>query len=143
MSGSPESRPAAASGENPLNVHCGDSNMRSDYSNVCNVAGTREEFLLGFGVRQAWQSGAKEIPNKFWRDSVPDYALIRCRAMHVRLRLRERLIMTAYAAKRLHLLLARVIREYKNRYGTLPIEVSQQGGLAERLPTGCQTVHSR
>jgi Protein of unknown function (DUF3467) len=109
-----DSRPAAESGDNALSVHWDDSNMRSIYSNVCNVTGTREEIMLLFGVHQAWQRGVKEV----------------------RVQLQERVILSAYGAKRLSLLLTRVIREYENRYGPLPIEAADQAGLSERLPTG-------
>jgi len=91
-----------------------DSNMRSTYSNVCNVTGTREELVLLFGVHQAWRSDAKEVT----------------------VQLQDRIILSPYAAKRLNLLLSRAIREYESRYGTLPIEAADQGGLSERLPTG-------
>jgi hypothetical protein len=88
--------------------------MRSEYSNVCNVTGTREEIILLFGVHQVWQPGVKEV----------------------RVQLQERVILNPHAAKRLNLLLTRAIREYESRYGTLPVEATEQGGVAERLPTG-------
>jgi hypothetical protein len=114
MSERSENRPAAQSGDGALSVRWDDSNMRSQYSNVCNVTGTREEIILLFGVHQAWQSGVKEVT----------------------VQLQDRIILSPYAAKRLNLLLNRVIREYENRYGPLPIEAGEQGGLSERLPTG-------
>ena len=38
-----------------------DTNMRSGYANVANVAGTREEIVLLFGMNQAWHAGQKDI----------------------------------------------------------------------------------
>jgi hypothetical protein len=97
-----------------LTIRWDDSSMRSTYSNVCNVTGTREELVLLFGVHQAWQSGAKEVV----------------------VQLQDRIILNPYAAKRLNLLLTRVLREYESRYGALNLESTNQTGLAESLPTG-------
>jgi hypothetical protein len=74
-----------------------DTNMKSSYANFCNVASTREEVVLLFGVNQAWQAGQPEIP----------------------IQLTDRLIMSPFVAKRLALLLANVLREYETRFGPL------------------------
>ena len=107
-----EKRTAASTGDNEVNVHWDDANMRSSYSNVCNVTGTREELVLLFGVHQAWQSGAKEV----------------------KVQLQERIILSPYAAKRLNVLLTRLLQEYEKRYGSLQIEAT--AGPSESLPTG-------
>jgi hypothetical protein len=114
MNESVENRPAGQPADNGLSVRWDDSGMRSDYSNVCHVTGTREEIILLFGVHQAWQRGVKDV------------------TVH----LQERITLNPYAAKRLNVLLAGVIREYENRYGPLPLEATDQGGLSGRLPTG-------
>jgi hypothetical protein len=114
MSQPTENRPGAQAGDSALNVRWDDSAMRSNYSNVCNVAGTREEIILLFGVHKAWQRGVKDVT----------------------VQLQERIILNPYAAKRLNVLLNRIIREYESRYGPLPLETSEQPGLSERLPTG-------
>ena len=80
-----------------------DTGMKSSYANVCNVASTREEVVLLFGVNQAWHSGQREIP----------------------VQLTDRIILSPFAAKRLALLLSNVLREYENRFGQLP-ELRQQ-----------------
>ena len=85
--------------------------MRSLYSNVCNVTGTREEIVLLFGVHEAWHSGIKEVTVK----------------------LQERVILSPYAAKRMNMLLTRVLREYESRYGTLQIEPGETTALQEPL----------
>ncbi len=74
-----------------------DTNMKSSYGNVCNVASTREEFVLLFGVNQAWQAGQPEIP----------------------IQLTDRIIMSPFVAKRLALLLTNVLRDYETRFGSL------------------------
>src|SRR3954447_7035424 len=107
-------RSGKPSGDAQVNVRWDDSSMRSLYSNVCNVTGTREEIVLLFGVNQAWQSGVKEVT----------------------VQLQDRIILSPYAAKRLNLLLSRVLQEYESRYGSLPMEAVGQGGPGERLPTG-------
>lgn len=78
-------------------VRWDDSNMRSSYANVCNVSSSREEFVLLFGVNQAWHAGQQEIP----------------------IQLSERIIMSPHAAKRLSVLLTNVLREYESRFGAL------------------------
>jgi hypothetical protein len=101
-----------AGNETTPNVQWDDSHMRSTYSNVCNVVGTREELVLLFGVHQAWRSGAKEVT----------------------VQLQDRIILSPFAAKRLNLLLTRILREYETRYGQLNIEAT--AGPGESLPTG-------
>src|SRR5262249_35478183 len=97
--------------EGGVSIRWDDSNMRSTYSNVCIVTGTREELVLLFGVHQAWQSGVKEGT----------------------VQRQERMILSSYAAKRLNILLSRLLREYESRYGALNIEAS--AGPPESLPT--------
>ncbi len=103
-----ENVPREASGiaENPVaagtqvKIRWDDSSMRSVYSNVCNVAGTREEIVLLFGMNQAWHSGQKEVT----------------------IQLADRIVLSPFVAKRLAVLLNNVIRDYESKYGTLNIE---------------------
>ena len=74
-----------------------DKNMRSAYANVCNVAGTREEIVILFGMNQAWYSGQKEMT----------------------IQLAERIVLSPFVAKRLSLLLNNVIRDYETKFGSL------------------------
>lgn len=83
-----------------VKIRWDDTNMRSIYANVCNVAGTREEIVLLFGMNQAWHSGQKEVT----------------------VQLAERIVLSPFAAKRLSLLLSNVVRDYEFRYGTLDAE---------------------
>ena len=76
-----------------------DTSMKSAYANFCNVASTREEIVLLFGVNQAWHSGQQEIP----------------------IQLTNRLIVSPHAAKRLSILLDNVVKEYETRFGPLPV----------------------
>jgi hypothetical protein len=76
-----------------------DTNMKSSYANVCNVASTREEVVLLFGINQAWHSGQAEIP----------------------IQLTDRLILSPHVAKRLSILLDNVLKEYESRFGALPV----------------------
>ena len=77
-----------------------DTNMRSVYANVCNVAGTREEIVVLFGMNQAWHSGQRELT----------------------VQLADRIVLSPFVAKRLAVLLNNVIRDYESKYGTLNIE---------------------
>jgi hypothetical protein len=76
-----------------------DTNMRSGYANVANVAGTREEIVLLFGMNQAWHAGQKDI----------------------KIQLMDRIVMSPFAAKRLSMLLSQVLQDYENRYGQLEV----------------------
>lgn len=76
-----------------------DTNMKSAYANFCNVASTREEVVLLFGINQAWHSGQAEIP----------------------IQLTDRLILTPHVARRLSILLDNVLKEYESRFGQLPV----------------------
>ncbi len=75
-----------------------DTNMQSSYANVCNVASTREEVVLLFGINQAWHSGQLEIP----------------------IQLTTRIIMSPHVAKRMAILLDNILRDYEARFGALP-----------------------
>ena len=83
-----------------VKIRWDDTNMRSVYANVCNVAGTREEIVLLFGMNQAWHSGQKEVT----------------------VQLAERIVLSPFAAKRLSLLLNNIVRDYESRYGALDVE---------------------
>ncbi len=76
-----------------------DTNMRSVYCNVSNVAGGREEIVLLFGMNQNWHAGQKDI----------------------KVQLSDRIVMSPFAAKRLSLLLANVLADYEKRYGKLDL----------------------
>ncbi len=83
-----------------IKINWDDSSMRSVYANVCNVAGTREEIVLLFGMNQAWHSGQKEVTIK----------------------LADRIVMSPFVAKKLAALLNNVIRDYESQYGALDVE---------------------
>lgn len=82
-----------------LKIKWDDSSMKSVYANVCNVAGTREEIVLLFGMNQAWHSGQKEVT----------------------IQLADRVVMNPFVAKRLALLLENVIKDYEKKYGEMKI----------------------
>lgn len=94
----PVPAPAAAADASTMKVRWDDTQMKSSYANVCNVASTREEVVLLFGINQAWHSGQREIP----------------------VQLTDRIILSPHAAKRLSVLLDNVLREYESRFGALP-----------------------
>ena len=100
LEGTPISGTAAPPAGTQVKIRWDDSNMRSSYANVCNVAGTREEIVLLFGMNQAWHSEQKEVNVK----------------------LSDRIILSPFAAKRLATLLNNVIRDYEFRFGSLNIE---------------------
>ena len=94
--GTGDAAPEAATPSAPK-IRWDDTSMKSSYANVCNVASTREEVVLLFGVNQAWQAGQAEIP----------------------IQLTDRIIMSPFVAKRLAGLLDNVLKEYESRFGPL------------------------
>jgi hypothetical protein len=96
----PRSTPPAVVPDTPAGpkIRWDDTRMQTGYANVCNVASTREEVVLLFGVNQAWQAGQQEIP----------------------IQLSSRIIVSPFVAKRLSVLLDTVLKEYETRFGTLP-----------------------
>jgi len=93
-----------------------DSRMASAYANVCNVSSTREEVVLLFGVNQAWNRGQQEVT----------------------IQLTDRIIISPFAAKRLSMVLAGVVKEYESRFGQLEVDTAaiqqakQGNGRAEK-----------
>ncbi len=79
-----------------------DSKMQTTYANVVNAASTREEVSVVFGTNQTWNvRDQKEFT----------------------IELTHRIVLNPYAAKRLSVLLGRIVSEYEKRFGTLPIDV--------------------
>ena len=81
-----------------------DDDMATQFANVVNVQGTREQIDLFFGTNRTWnvaESGGMSVD------------------------LSNRLILTPLAAKRLWTVLGGVLREHESRYG--PLNVDQQG----------------
>lgn len=76
-----------------------DTNMKTTYANVCNVASSREEVTILFGTNQTWNSRDREVS----------------------VSLSDRIIVSPFAAKRLAILLGSVVKEYEKRFGTLGI----------------------
>jgi len=106
---STETKPSEKKAANPK-VKWDDSNMKTSYANVVNAASTREEVTMFFGTNQTWNvADAKELVVK----------------------LSDRIVLSPFAAKRLHLLLGTVLKEYESRYGTLDLE-----GRTHQPPAG-------
>ena len=75
--------------------------MQTQFANVVNVQGTREQVDIFFGTNRTWnaESGGQ-----------------------VTVELSNRIILTPLAAKRLSTILANVLREHERRYGALEVE---------------------
>jgi hypothetical protein len=101
--GQPAAAPAGQPAPGQTRILWDDTNMRSGYANVANVAGTREEIVLLFGMNQAWHAGQKDI----------------------KIQLMDRIVMSPFAAKRLAVLLNQVLKDYETRYGTLEVVATQ------------------
>lgn len=80
-----------------VKVRWENANTQSVYSNVCNVAGTREEIVLLFGMNQAFNATENEMT----------------------IQLSNRIVMSPFVAKRLATLLNNVVADYETKYGQL------------------------
>lgn len=76
--------------------------LNSAYANVCNVTSTREEVVLNFGINKAWERGVGELE----------------------IELSNRIILSPFAAKRLNMMLDKLIKEYEVRHGKLNLDVA-------------------
>ncbi len=101
-----ETAEATTQAGNQMRIVWDDSNMRSAYANVSNVAGGREEIVLLFGMNQSWHAGQKEV----------------------KVQLTDRIVLSPFAAKRLSMLLNNVINDYEKRYGALEIGTQRPEG---------------
>jgi len=84
-----------------LTLKWDDSKMETTYANVVNASSTREEVSIFFGTNQSWNvSEDRELS----------------------IQLTDRMILNPYAAKRLLVLLSRIIKEYESRFGALKLD---------------------
>lgn len=79
-------------------VEWDDTRMATSFANVVNIQGTREQVEVFFGTNRTWNVDA-DGPLK--------------------VELNNRVILTPLAAKRLSLILTKVLREYEQRHGAL------------------------
>jgi hypothetical protein len=96
----PEKTPSPSNDKPPRGVRFrwDDHDAKTSYANVCNVASTKEEVVLFFGLNQTWKARQREVP----------------------VQVTDRIILHPAAAKRLALMLGRVVRDYEARFGALP-----------------------
>jgi len=78
-----------------------DRKMATSFANVVNIQSTREQVDLFFGTNQTWNATSDKTMS---------------------IELSNRVILSPFAAKRLSVALARVIREYEARYGVLDVD---------------------
>lgn len=78
-------------------VRFNSANLKSSYANFCNATSTREEVVLNFGVSNNWDRTPQDME----------------------IELSHRIVLSPFAAKRLHTLLAKLMTEYETRYGEL------------------------
>jgi hypothetical protein len=80
-----------------LKIRWDNKDLKSAYANVCNVAGTREEIVLLFGMNQSWNADENEMT----------------------IQAIDRLVLSPFVAKRLAGLLNSVVKDYESKYGVL------------------------
>jgi len=96
-----------ASGEERPTVKWDDTRMQTAYANVVNAASTREEVSVLFGTNQTWKAGEEK-----------EYVV----------QLSHRIVLNPYAAKRLGILLSKLVQEYERRFGPLKLDVTEKSG---------------
>lgn len=83
--------------KNLPNLEWDDSKMASSYANMCNVASSREEVMILFGMNQAWNNEQDKVI----------------------VELHNRIILNPLAAKRLLILLSRTLADYEKNIGKI------------------------
>ena len=78
-----------------------DKKMETTYANVVNMSSTREEVSLFFGTNQTWNFQEQQS---------------------LTVELTNRIVLNPFAAKRLLILLNRIMGEYEKRFGAVQIE---------------------
>ena len=96
---SESSKPGAA--DQVRAIEWREDSMSTQFANVVNVQGTREQVDLFFGTNRTWNLAATD---------------------NVVVDLSNRVILTPLAAKRLHSVLGGVLAEYENRHGRLDLD---------------------
>jgi hypothetical protein len=98
---SPPGAPPEQQSPQTTRVNWDDRDMHTSFANVINVLSTREEFQLLFGTNETWNpAGAQGLTVK----------------------LRERVVLTPYGAKRLYTLLGQQLGDYEQRFGQLRLD---------------------
>jgi hypothetical protein len=92
-----EEKEKAADTQSTAKVRFNSANLKSSYANFCNATSTREEVVLNFGVSNNWDRTPQDME----------------------IELSHRIVLSPFAAKRLHTLLAKLMTEYETRYGEL------------------------
>jgi hypothetical protein len=82
-------------------LHWDDGKMATSFANVVNIQSTREQVDLFFGTNQTWNAANEKT---------------------LSIELSNRVILSPFAAKRLSVALAGVLREYEMRYGALDVD---------------------
>lgn len=95
--------PGAVSEDMKTTIKWEVAKMSTSYANVCNVSSTREEFTVLFGINKTWNPEQRELT----------------------VDMSDRIILNPFAAKRMSLLLANVIRQYEERYGEISLETGE------------------
>lgn len=94
-------------------VRWDDSRAKRAYANECSVSTSREEFVVSFGVKQASQAERDEVL----------------------IEVAQRVVMSPYVAKRLAVLLDRVVREHESRFGGSPRASTRAGKEGDSVGT--------
>ncbi len=92
--------PTETTGTDAPMIKWDDSGLNTSYANICNAAITREVFTCFFGTNKTWNLRKGD---------------------DIKVQLSNRVVVSPFAAKRLSILLDRVLKEYESRFGKLDI----------------------
>ena len=104
----------APTGE-PPKVLWDDTRMRSTYANITDVRGSREEITILFGIEEARHIGQNEV----------------------RVQLSNKVVLSPFVAKKMAILLNRIVRNYEKGWRSLETEISVEKA---RVLLQCVTV---
>ena len=95
-----ESTESQKEGQRKATVNWNDSEMKSNFANVVNIQGTKDQVDLFFGTNQTWDLAKKS---------------------QVTVDLSNRIILTPLVAKRLYQSLGQLLEEHERRHGELQV----------------------
>jgi hypothetical protein len=95
-------------GRKQISVDVDEGNLRTSYANGFRTAATAEEVVLDFGLNHVQISGQRRGEGK------------------IVFQANERIVMNYYSAKRLAMVLGRIIRQYEQHFGELELNAAKR-----------------
>ncbi len=100
--------PAAPLADGRVQLQLNEANLETTYANVANVWGNREEIMLDFGMSSIRRGAGANIS----------------------LQMSKRIVMNAFTAKRLALMLQQAIQTYEAKFGRVELATQETPDIA-------------